>query len=474
MYALLVLTNCVFLIVVLVNGIHAEEMSRVKRNLFGGEKPEGALCTINPCNSTTMTYCYNSGTCYLDDVTCMYGCHCTKDYTGPRCKQLIGTTTPPLPTKSADDIPTTTLRPISERECMSWFVCVHGYCDTSGGGFSCSCDTGWNGVFCDVCPIQCPNDWECMFNGTFYCWNDNVLPTTTEILYPTIDQNDIPTTTLRPISERECIPGFECIYGYCDRSQGFRCDCDFGWKGGFCEILDCPLQCPNDTECILVNAAFYCWKDTTVPSTTALTYPTIDPNDIPTTTLRPMSARECIPGFECIHGYCDRSQGFGCDCDFGWTGGFCERLDCPLQCPSDMYCGLVDETFYCVQQEMRSEASPTTLPITTTTVFSAKEYPADHACSANYTQKPISERECLPNFACTYGICQQDTLDGVPLLECICDDGAIGGLCQEQCCLQCAEHGKCKKFSNDTEYCHCQFNYDGSFCEKKKVAPGKN
>ncbi|OWF38168.1 toll-like receptor 4 [Mizuhopecten yessoensis] len=58
-------------------------------------------------------------------------------------------------------------------------------------------------------------------------------------------------------------------------------------------------------------------------------------------------------------------------------------------------------------------------------------------------------------------------------LECECDEGGIGDLCQNQCCLQCAEHGKCRQYINGPEYCYCEYDYEGQFCERKIIIEGQ-
>ncbi|XP_033727764.1 neurogenic locus notch homolog protein 2-like [Pecten maximus] len=427
---------------------------------------EGSVnCTSHPCEDVP-DFCLNSGTCYHDSATCQTGCHCTASFSGERCEHVT------------DPIASTTLRPMLERECIHGFVCVHGFCDTDGSSFSCACDSGWEGFFCEIfeCPIKCPSNTECVFiSGKFECKENDIVTTihssSTSFVsvtsVPTIASQtptiNISTTTLRPESERQCIPGFVCVHGYCDRDgSSFSCICDSGWIGYFCETFKCPVNCPENTDCVLVSGSFEC-KMKPLPTTLMTT-------SFPTTSLRPVSERECLAGFVCIHGFCDKEDNsFYCVCDSGWKGSFCEQFICPLNCPSNTNCDMVDNTFICKTKE--STTKPSTMPSSTlrTSTVSADNTTAVHVCSANYTKRPLSERQCMPNFICEYGACEMTQDDTGAVLECICDDGGLGGLCQGRCCMPCSEYGQCKTRSNGTEFCQCMFDREGDLCDMIKV-----
>ena len=59
---------------------------------------------------------------------------------------------------------------------------------------------------------------------------------------------------IRPISERMCLPGFECYYGKCHLNTTFSthisvgCKCDTGSYGGLCQTKCC-LDCGDYGEC---------------------------------------------------------------------------------------------------------------------------------------------------------------------------------------------------------------------------------
>ncbi len=61
---------------------------------------------------------------------------------------------------------------------------------------------------------------------------------------------------LRPLKERQCVPGFECRHGFC-RSGHLKCVCDRGWVGLFCQT-PCTLDCGRYGQCEITPAGQRC------------------------------------------------------------------------------------------------------------------------------------------------------------------------------------------------------------------------
>lgn len=360
-----------------------------------------------------------------------------------------------------------TLRSLVVRTCFPGFVCEHGYC-AQQGVLKCTCDTGWTGAFCEQadCSPTCNDDSECnVVSGVPTCvLKQSILTpvsntTDTTILVVTTTPS-ISNTTLRDLQERTCVPGFVCKHGYCKAPFVPKCVCDAGWSGAFCELPGCSPECNDESECKVITGVPIC----VVKHTT----------QAPSVTLRPLSERTCVAGFVCQHGYCPAGE-FRCICDPGWKGAFCEDLICSPECSNDTECKLVSGNPVCVTKAT-PPGSSSTMAITTTT-----EEPDDEECPGfNHTLRPYKVRECVPGYVCKYGYCVKESYsDGMNSginIECICDDGAYGPMCEYKCCLNCSEHGKCS-ILNNTQVCLCEhrddYKYTGKLCETKVILRGK-
>ena len=214
---------------------------------------------------------------------------------------------------------------------------LHGKC-TNG---TCTCDVSWRGALCNVqgCPgvgIDCSGKGVCLkstgqcvcYNGwkgtgceipdcpgTPDCNNFGVCDGTVD---PPVCVN-CTNATMGTACSQSCIHGKEdmsrrgiCVCDSC--YQGFSCDllcgghgscaagtcrCNQGWKGTFCESVDCPGEpdCSNRGACIAV------------------------PNTLPV-----------------------------CSCNSGFSGPDCSQLVCPgvPMCSNRGNCSLVDDKPTCV------------------------------------------------------------------------------------------------------------------------------
>ena len=176
--------------------------------------------------------------------------------------------------------------------------------------------------------------------------------------------------TKRPVSERRCLLGLTCEYGYCKDSS---CICDKGYTGILCS-RKCGKDCGQFGTCInplgkeeICNCEFgysgeKCelsqGENPKVPTarqtitTDAVSTRRVEQSPEKDTgtlqhacasnyELRPTNERQCLLGIECTYGYCEISENGekSCICDKGATGNFCESKCC-RDCGDYGYCFL--------------------------------------------------------------------------------------------------------------------------------------
>jgi hypothetical protein len=149
-----------------------------------------------------------------------------------------------------------------------------------------------------------------------------------------------------------------------------------------------------------------------------------------------------------------------CYCDTGWGGERCDT-PCLLNCSENERCFPVPDIpimSYCKKFTEDEEDTTTSVPVITSEYSNNRTY---NVCDASYTLRPISERICN-GWPCQYGTCESNGT----LVWCNCDPGAIGTMCNRECCKTCL-YGSCF-YDNErhTELCNCHANYSGPFCER--------
>ncbi|XP_059142952.1 multiple epidermal growth factor-like domains protein 11 [Physella acuta] len=167
---------------------------------------------------------------------------------------------------------------------------------------------------------------------------------------------------------------------------------------------------------------------------------------------------KCFPGFVCVNGIC--TGGMSCKCNEGWAGLFCQEK-CPEKCAPDGECATsTGNQAICICNETSvyspgegcvprvEEPSTTTVPTTT-----------------EGNLRPRSERLCFGASLCVHGYCDLSSL------QCLCDRGWKGQLCNEKCDLNCGKNGRCRESSDYIFYCVCDPGYNGSRCENLILKP---
>lgn len=92
---------------------------------------------------------------------------------------------------------------------------------------------------------------------------------------------------------------------------------------------------------------------------------------------------------------------------------------------------------------------------------------SDDACSSKYLLRPVFERVCRFGMRCVYGTCSSESHGSYIAFECKCDSGARGLFCEDRCCLDCGDNGKCDIDPEGTPFCFCKPGYEGERCENQ-------
>lgn len=266
---------------------------------------------------------------------------------------------------------------------------------------------------------------------------------------------------LRPISERQCVPTFVCIHGYCDISKFLACICDPGWKQPFCAESECSDDCTEGQECTLQNGNYRCVNQS---SSTTTQDTSVDVTETTTD-----DAIYCFNDSICHHGYCDFKEA-RCICEQTWAGDKCDLL-CPFACFLPKICVHKNGKFACEVTNRTTESTTRIERSTNNSTVSPKIISqARNVCSDEYQTRPEDERFCLKaiTFECEYGVCELTTTPGQKNMKCICDPGSYGGNCENICCRDCNEYGNCRLNGTGHEYCDCHYNYTGRYCKQKR------
>ncbi|XP_035671883.1 fibropellin-1-like [Branchiostoma floridae] len=279
--------------------------------------------------------------------------------------------------------------------------CVHGSCMNDIGGYTCTCENGWEGTNCD-----------------------------------------------QAVSDADDCASSPCIHGICtDGYMSYTCSCENGWEGTNCDqdIDDCASSpCVHGT-CTDDYMSYTCscengWTGTNCDQE-------ID---------------DCASS-PCIHGTCtDGYMNYTCSCENGWTGKDCDQVD-PDECASNP-CWLGGTCLDHVDGYSCVCPKDSTGKNCETGVYGGECYyfsstalthlEATHACSANSgrmvdvreEQQQLSLADKIGASTSGYYVCQSALKPCEPN---VCQNGGI--------CTSC--------FNETTTFCECADGFEGKFCE---------
>ncbi|MBN2802602.1 MAG: hypothetical protein JXR91_05885 [Deltaproteobacteria bacterium] len=176
--------------------------------------------------------------------------------------------------------------------------CDHGSCVNGASGYTCTCDTGYNGVNCDNNINDCNPD-PCVHGAC----SDGVdsFTCTCDAGWEGVDCN---TNT------DDCDPD-PCLHGTCsDGLDSYSCSCQAGWTGSDCsiEVFGCDdSPCLHGTCTDTTPGEYSCSCETG--------YDGINCDN---------NINDCNPD-PCLHGTCsDGIDSYTCSCDTGWDGSDCD------------------------------------------------------------------------------------------------------------------------------------------------------
>ncbi|MBN2496239.1 MAG: hypothetical protein JXR96_16725, partial [Deltaproteobacteria bacterium] len=254
--------------------------------------------------------------------------------------------------------------------------------------------------------------------------------------------------------DQQCLASSCDAHGQCDESSGLVvCTCDAGYTGDYCDQCDTDYHWDHNGNCA--------------------------------------ADESCVAADPCgDHGTCDDSSGLiECRCDDGYAGDLCQLCSAGWHDDGTGACALDEQ---CMVNTCSGHGTCDVTDGEVGCTACDAGYTGEHceSCATDYHINPTTglcdvDEDCTLADPCTvHGVCHDDT----GLIECSCDIGWDGDLCQacapgyhddgagacllnQQCLANtCSGHGQCNETGGVVTCAPCDNGYTGAWCERCATA----
>ncbi|XP_063967420.1 fibropellin-1-like [Lytechinus pictus] len=191
-------------------------------------------------------------------------------------------------------------------ECSSNPCGDHGVCHDQKNGYTCECNDGWTGTYCETDINECSSN-PCGDHGVCHVHINGYTCECNDGWNGTYCEKDINECSSNPCGD----------HGVCHvHINGYTCECNDGWNGTYCEkdINECSSNPCGDHGVCHVHINGY----------------TCECNDGWNGTYCEKDIIECSSNPCGDHSVCyDHINGYTCECNDGWNGTYCETAICP-------------------------------------------------------------------------------------------------------------------------------------------------
>lgn len=162
-----------------------------------------------------------------------------------------------------------------------------------------------------------------------------------------------------------------------------------------------------------------------------------------------------------------------CSCNKNYTGDLCQHR-CSIDCGEHGKCAVFGPKEVCLCSEGYTGVNCSIKETDIRLDHGMKEsnpvsHNALHADRGNGCSPVIMKQ----NFPCNLnnGVCVKNRTDFGFMYSCVCKEGWTGTFCNVPCNKTCLNGGYCHVMSSGRQYCLCNWNTFGEFCEKPQ--PGQ-